>query len=141
MFRNAAVACFLAVFTVFAIQTAGVQTAPAPQTAFVDGMQASVSNSIGAQDISVEITLTDAVLTVSRVNSNQNASNHTGRNNEATSIASVASKALTTNAASAGVHTIRVQYLSRDSAHPKGDVIDTIEFRKNAKGEFEIHVT
>lgn len=45
------------------------------------------------------------------------------------------------DATAAGVHTIRVQYLTRDSAYPEGIVIDTIEFRKNSKGAFEIHVT
>ena len=127
--------------TVFAIQTAGAQTASAPQAAFLDGMQASVSKSIGAQDNTVEITLTDSVLTVLRVNSNQNASSHAGRNNEATSIAALASKAMSADAAVAAVHTIRVQYLNRDSAHPDGDVIDTVEFRKNAKGVFDAHIS
>lgn len=131
----------LALITLFTIQAAGAQTAPTPRTALLDGMQASVSKSIGAQDKTVEITLANSVLTVLRVNSNQNASSHAGRNNEATSIADLASKAMSADAAGAAVHTIRVQYLTRDSAHPDGDVIDTVEFRKNAKGVFDAHIS
>ena len=49
--------------------------------------------------------------------------------------------ALGTDAKSPSVHTIRVPYLTRESAHPEGSVIDAVEFRKNSKGDFEIHVT
>ena len=141
MVKNTAAAGLLALMSLFAVATSGAQTAQAPRSAFLDRMQSSVTKSIGAQDKTVEITLTDSVLTVLRVNTNQNASSHEGRNNEATSIAGVASKALGTDAASAGVHTIRVQYLTRDSAHPEGNVIDTVDFRKNAKAVFEIHTS
>jgi hypothetical protein len=141
MFRKMTAACLLTLMSLFAIETVDAQTAPTPRSAFLGRMQSSVTESIGAQDKTVEITLTNSVLTVFRVNSNQNASSHEGRNNEAISIAGVASKALGTDATSASVHTIRVQYLTRDSAHPKGNVIDTVEFRKNSKGAFEIHVT
>lgn len=141
MVRTSTAAFLLALISVFSIQTAGAQTTTTPRTAFLDGMQSSVVTSIGAQDNTVEIVLTGPVLTVLRVNSNQNASSHVGRNSEATSIAGVASKALIADSASAGVHTIRVQYISRDSAHPEGNVIDTVEFRKNSKGAFDIHIS
>jgi hypothetical protein len=141
MFKNATAACLLALMSLFGVAKADAQTAPTQQSAFLIDMQSSVAKSIGAQDKTVEITLTDSILTVLRVNSNQNASSHEWRNNEATSIAGVASKTLGTDATSARVHTIRVQYLTRDSANPKGNVLDTVEFRKNSKGAFEIHVT
>ena len=141
MLRKTTAASLLVLISIAAHQTAGAQTGPTSRSAVLDGMQSSVSNSIGAQNKTVEITLTESVLTVLRVNSNQNASSHEGRNNEATSIAGVASKALGADATSASVDTIRVQYLTRDSAHPAGIVIDSIEFRKNAKGIFDIHVS
>jgi hypothetical protein len=141
MFRKETAACLLALISLVVVGTAIAQTAPTPRSAVLDGMQSAVIKSISAQDKTVEIVMTDAVLTVLRVNSNQNALSHAGRNNEATAIAVIASKAMNEDATAAGVHTIRVQYLTRDSAHPEGTVIDTIEFRKNAKGAFEIHVT
>ena len=51
----------------------------------------------------VEIILTDAVLTVLRVNSNQNDLSHAGRNNEATAIAVIASKAMSEDATAASI--------------------------------------
>jgi formyltetrahydrofolate deformylase len=56
-------------------------------------------------------------------------------------IAGVASKAMTAYTASAAIHTIRVQYLTRDREHPEGNVIDTVEFRRNAKGVFDLHIS
>lgn len=141
MFKNSTAACLLALMSLVAVAKADAQTAPTQQTKFLDDMQSSVSKSIGAQDKTVEITLTDTVLTVLRVKSNQNVSSHEDRNKEATSIAGVASKALGTDPTSASVHTIRVQYLTRDSLNPRGKVIDAVEFRRNTKGAFEIHVT
>ena len=127
MARKSTAVSLLALISLFAIETAGAQTAPTHRSEFLDGLQSSVTKSIGAQDKTVEITLTDSVLTVLRVNSNQNASSHEGRNNEATSIVGVASKALGADATSVGVHTIRVHYLSRDSGHPDGNVVDHLE--------------
>jgi hypothetical protein len=141
MCRKTTAACLLALMSLFAAATASAQTAPTPDSAFLDGVQTSVTKSIAAQDKTVEITLTGNVLTVLRVNSNQNASSHEGRNNEAAEIARVAVKAMNSESKGASVHTIRVQYLIRDSANAQGMVVDTVEFRKNAKGAFEIHVT
>jgi hypothetical protein len=137
MVRTTTAACLLALMSLIA----AAQTVPTPRTEFLDRLQSSVIKSIGAQDNTVEITLANSILTVLRVNSNQNGSTHAGRNNEATSIAVVASKAISADAASTAIHTIRVQYLTRDSAHPEGDIIDSVEFRKNAKGVFDIHVS
>jgi hypothetical protein len=141
MFRITKAACLLALISLFSIQLVSAQTALMPRSAFLDSIHSSVVKSIGAQDRTVEITLTDSVLTVLRVNSNQNVSSHAGRNNEATSIADIASRAFINDVTGASVHTIRVQYLTRDSANVDSAVIDTVEFRKNAKGEFEIHLT
>lgn len=141
MLTRTMAARLLALISLFAAATASAQIAPTPGSAFLDRMQTSVAKSIAAQDKTVEITLTGNVLTVLRVNSNQNGSSHEGRNNEATEIARVAVRAMAPDAKSSSVHTIRVQYMTRDSAHPEGNVIDTVEFRKNSKGEFEIHVT
>lgn len=122
-------------------QNAQAQVGQTVPSTLLSGIQSSVNQVIGAQDKTVEVSVVSSVLVVLRVNSNLGASSHEGRNNEATSIAGVASKALASDATSAGVHTIRVQYLTREGATAVEKVIDTIEFRKNAKGEFEIHVT
>jgi len=138
MIRKTTVACVLALMSLFVIQAAGAET---PRSAFLDSIQSSIIKTIAAEDNTVEITLTDSVLTVLRVNSNQNASSHGGRNNEAASIAAVSAKALETDEASASVHTIYVKYVRRVSSHPEGKVIDTVEFRKNSTGAFEIHTS
>jgi len=153
MSRNTIAVGLLAVMSLCAVATADAQTAPqtapkatAPKTAtkarsaLLDGIQSSVIKSIGAQAKTVEITPPDTVLTVVRVNSNQNASSHEGRNNEAKVIAGIASDAIAKTPEFAGVHTIKVQYIKR-SAQDAVTTVDTIEFRKNATGAFEIHVS
>ena len=140
MLKKLIAVSFLALIFTFNT-TVEAQTALAPRNAFLESLQSSVTKVIGAQYNSVQITLTGSVLTVLRVNSNQNDSNHAGRNNEATAIAGVASKALATDATNAIVDTIRVQYVNRDGAHPDGEVVDLVEFRKNSKGDFEIHTS
>ena len=64
MFRKVTATCLPALPSHFAIQTAGAQNAPTPRSAFLDGMQSSVTKSLSAQDKTVEITLTGSVLTV-----------------------------------------------------------------------------
>ena len=95
---------------------------------------------IGAQDKTVEISLDGSLLTALRVNSNLNASSHGGRNNEAIAIADLASDAIGKAPEFAGVHTIKVQYIKRGDANAV-TIIDTVEFRKNAKGVFEFHAS
>jgi hypothetical protein len=142
MIKFIATALTLAMVACAALET-GPADAQTTQTANGTGLAnllATITKSIGAQDKTVEITLTGRVLTALRVNSNLNGSSHGGRNNEAIAIADLASDAIVKTPEFAGVHTIKVQYIER-SAEISATIIDTVEFRKNAKGIFEIHLS
>ena len=141
MIRKTLAVCIFAVMWIFSIHTANAQTAPAAPNPFLDNVQASIIKTITAQENTVEVTLVDSVLTILRVNSNQNASSHGGRNNEAKSIADVVANALVNDETHASVHDIRVQYVKRNTSHSKVKVIDTVEFRKNPNGTFEMHTS
>jgi hypothetical protein len=101
-------------------------------------LQATISRTIGAQDGSVEITVSGNIITVLRINSNMNQSTHGSRGNEANAIAPIMSKAIAASPALKTLHTIRVQYVIR-SAPAADKVIDTIDFRKDPSGSFEFH--
>jgi hypothetical protein len=103
-------------------------------------IRSSIIRAIGAQDQTVEVGTTVTIFTVSCVNSNMNASTHAGRDNEATAIASIVSKAISEKPELSKLIVIRVQYVAR--AAPGGmEVIDAVEFRKNPSGVFEFHRT
>jgi hypothetical protein len=142
MIKSIPAALSLLMVSVAALEagTAGAQATQAPAGPGVASLQGAVIKAIGAQDKTVEILLSGPLITVLRVNSNLNGSTHGGRNNEATAIAHVASDAISKTADFADVTTIRVQYIKR-SSESDVTIIDTVEFRKNAKGIFEIHVT
>jgi hypothetical protein len=123
------------------ISAAVAQTSPIQRGALLDTIQLSVSKAIAAQEKTVEISIGDNILTALRVNSNQNDTSHAGRNNEAVAIAKIVSAAIANRPEYADITTIRVQYLSRDSATADAKVIDTVDFRKNPTGIFEIHLT
>jgi hypothetical protein len=103
-------------------------------------IRAAVVRAIGAQDQTVEIAVTDKALVVSRVNSNMNGSTHAGRDNEATAIASVISKAIAGKPEFANFVLLRVEYVTR-SASGDSAVIDSVEFREDPKGAFRFHPT
>ena len=56
-------------------------------------------------------------------------------------MASVVSRAILDHAEYKKVHAIRVQYLNRSGSPAKDKVFDTVDFRKNPQGAFEIHST
>ena len=109
--------------------------------AILENIQKSVIKKVGAQEKTVEVTISGNILTVARVNSKLNNSTHGGRNNEAAAIAPVVSKAIADNPEFDNVHTIRVQYLIRRKSGEKGKVLDTVEFRKDSLGKFQFHET
>ncbi len=76
-------------------------------------IQRSIVRAIGAQDQTVEISATRTAFTVSRVNSNMNDSTHAGRDNEATAIAGIVSKAIAGRPEFNKLITLRVQYIAR----------------------------
>jgi hypothetical protein len=107
----------------------------------VQAIRLAVVKNLGSKDREVEVLRTGNVLTISRVNSNMNDAPHQLVSNEATSIASVVSKAIVDEPEFKGIHTIRVQYLDRSGSPAKNKVIDSVEFRKGKNGVFEIHLT
>lgn len=135
-----ALALALFSFAVFEVGPAGAQSAQSVAATGLASLQSSVIKAIGAQDKTVEIVLQGPLLTALRVNSNLNGSSHGGRNNEAAAIAVVASDAIGKTPDFAAVSTIKVQYIQR-SAENAITVIDTVEFRKNSQGVFEIHLS
>lgn len=113
----------------------------APIVSTLAGIRTSITRAIGAQDATVEITVTGNVLTVWRINSNMNQSTHAGRDNEATAIAAIVSNAIFGRPEFNKLVTISVRYgiRSRPGAHTK--VIDTVEFREDPNGLFRFHQT
>jgi hypothetical protein len=100
-----------------------------------------IVKTIGARDKTVEVVVEDHVLKVLRVNSNMTKSNHLGVSNEATSIASVVSKNIMDKPEYSDILAIRVEYVKRSGAPSDGEIVDSVNFRKNQNGVFELHKT
>ena len=111
------------------------------KTVSIEAVRKLVALDIGAPEYSIEIVKKGKVLTITRINSSLNESSHQNRNEEAASIMAVVVKAIADVAEYNSLYSIAVHYTSRTNASSKASVIDTIEFRKNQKGEFEIHLT
>ena len=143
MFKHSLTARLMVSLWLIAISNAAVdaQTNPSQQNAFLESILASVVQTIGAQDNTVEVLIAGNIFAVSRVNSNMNGSSHGARNNEASAIASVVSKAIADKSEMKNIITIRVQYLTRSQAAAGTSVIDTVEFRKDPNGVFQLHMT
>ena len=117
------------------------QAQNAQQSAVLADIQKSVIRTIGAQDNTVEVAVMGNILIVARVNSNMNSSTHGGRDNEATAIADVVSKAIFVKPEFNAIVSLRVQYIAREAADKNGRVIDTIEFREDPNNKFQFHKT
>jgi hypothetical protein len=111
------------------------------KTVSIEAVRKLVALDIGAQEDSIEIVKKGKVLTITRINSSLNESSHQNRNEEAASIMAVVVKAIADVAEYNSLYSIAVHYTRRTNASSKTSVFDTIEFRKNQKGEFEIHLT
>jgi hypothetical protein len=110
------------------------------QQSVLADVRAAIVRNIGAQDETVEITVTDKVLIVVRVNSNMNDSTHIGRDNEAAAIAAIVSKAISGKPEFDNMVTLRVDYVAR-AVGGDSKVIDSVEFREDLKGDFRFHRT
>lgn len=107
-----------------------------------DAMRLIASRSVGMPESTFEVSSTATVLTVVRVNSTMNASTHQGRNNEAAAIKTAIADEFTRRGAQySSIHTIGVVYVERTGAPAHDNTIDRIDFRKNADGKFELHIT
>jgi hypothetical protein len=109
--------------------------------AILNDARSLIIRTIGAENNSVDIVTTEKAITVERINSNMNGSSHGARNNEATVIGPIVSQAIAEKPDFKAVIVIRVQYVSRTSSASKQRVLDTIEFRKDASGNFQFHQT
>ena len=105
-------------------------------------MRLIASRSVGMPESEFEASGAYAVLTILRVNSTMNASTHQGRNNEATAIAmAIATEFTRRGAQYSEIQSISVEYVDRSGTPAHDTIIDRIDFRKNAAGKFELHIT
>lgn len=105
----------------------------------LDDARSLIIRTIGAEKNTVTIVTTAKAVTVERINSNMNGSSHSARNNEAIVIGPIVSQAIADKPEFKSVVVIRVQYVHRTSS--KDRIVDTIEFRKDAGGNFQFHQT
>lgn len=104
-------------------------------------IRTTIIRTVGAQAETVDIAVTENILTVLRINSNMNESTHGGRDNEANAIAPIVSNAISGTPEFNNINTIRVQYVIRSAPGTASKIIDTIDFRKAPSGTFEFHKT
>lgn len=124
------------------LAVASANTVTAQQRSSDDAMRVIASQSVSMPESEFELSGTSVVLTVVRVNSSMNASTHQGRNNEATAIAlAIAAEFTRRGAQYSRVQSISVDYVERASTPAHDTLIDRIDFRKNAAGKFELHIT
>ena len=109
--------------------------------ASLQSIRAAVTQTIGAEDASVEVSIIGNVLTVARVNSSLNQTSHSNRDSEASRIAPIVSKAIADKLEFKTIHTIRVVYLVRSKLGGAAKAIDTVDFRKDPSGVFLFHTT
>jgi hypothetical protein len=140
MSRFTAVKASILLMSILAAQV-GARAQTIQEDAFLNRTRMMIVKTIGAQDTAVEVSGTPNYLIVLRVNSNMNGASHEGRNNEASAIASVVSKELGGQSVHGSVSAIRVDYIVRYGQSGGIKKIDTVEFRKNSKGIFEIHMS
>ena len=145
MSRLHVIAVFVAIVFSFAYpirpHAQALSTPDVQKSSILANMRASITRAIGAEDQTVEITMAGNFLIVLRVNSNMNESTHGARDNEATAIASVVSKAISGKSEFSDVHTIRVQYTIRPVPGRDSSVVDAVDFRKDPQGVFQFHRT
>jgi hypothetical protein len=117
------------------------QTQGAQKNGVLADIQKSVIRTIGAQENTVEVGVMGNILIITRVNSNMNDATHGGRDNEATAIAGVVSKAIVGKPEFKRIISLQVQYLAREAGNKAGKIIDTIEYRADPSGNFQFHKT
>ena len=121
---------------------AGLNPAAAQTAAPIEALRQIAAGSVGMPEATFEVSSNGAVLTVKRVNSTMNASSHQGRNNESAAIAKAITGVFAGNSAQySGIQSISVDYVERAGAPAQDKLIDRIDFRKNAAGKFELHIS
>ncbi|PNG25695.1 hypothetical protein CR492_12305 [Methylocella silvestris] len=121
--------------------TAAAQTNVAQPAIKIENIRVLVVQNLGAADEAVEALLKGNIFTVLRVETPASKATHQEFNTEATSIAGVVGRAIYGKAEYEEIHTIRVQFLRRSGSPVKSSILDTVDFRKSPKGDFELHAT
>jgi hypothetical protein len=103
-------------------------------------LKAAVLLQIGAPSGHVQITKTGPLLRIVRITMKQSETTAVGRENEGLAIAKVISRSISKMKNHAGIVIIRLEYVLRPKYGPD-KVIDTIEYREDAKGAFQHHQT
>jgi hypothetical protein len=103
-------------------------------------IRAAVIKVIGTQGDRVEVAVAGTVLTVARINSTMNQTDHGARAGEASRIAPAVATTIVGEPAFNHVHTIRVQF-NRAKPGTHGKVIDAVDFRQDPAGAFVPHAT
>jgi hypothetical protein len=107
----------------------------------IEEIRLLVVQNLGAADQTIGALLEGPILTVLRVESPTSKATHHEFNTEASSIGAVVTKAIQNKAEYKGIHTIRVQLVSRSGLPVKSKIIDTVDLRKSPEGVFELHST
>jgi hypothetical protein len=120
---------------------AAAQINVAQATTMIEDIRLLVVQNLGAADETIEASLQGNTFKVLRVESPTSKAAHQTFNKEASSIAAVVARAIDNKAEYEGIHTIRVQFISRSGSPVKSKILDTVDFRKSPKGVFELHST
>ena len=107
----------------------------------LQNVRAAIIQATGVPNASLDLKVAGKIFVVSRINSPLNQTNHSTRDAEASSIATVVAKTLGDGAPYKGVHTIHVVYVATLKAGGQQKVVDTIDFRKDPSGVFHFHAT
>lgn len=109
-----------------------------PSVSMTD-LKRSVARAIGLPTNEIQLHFIDTVLIVVLTDSKMNSASHSARDNEAGAILSVIAGAVDKASEHKSLATIRIQYIALSAGTAR--VIDTVEFRKDADGKFQLHQT
>ena len=127
-----------AVLALFATISGGAYS---QTTASTDSFATQLSQALGAPPTSVEVSRSTNVLTILRINTPMNNSTRADRNSKAGRIAAAISESRKGLPDYAKILAINVDYVERLEKTAKGELVDRIELRMNAKGPFEVHIS
>ena len=109
------------------------------QSVSMTELKKSVARAIGLPTNEIQLHFIDTVLIVVLTDSKMNSASHADRDNEAGAILSVIAGAISKTSEYKSLTTIRIQYIALSAGTAR--VIDTVEFRKDAGGKFQLHQT
>jgi len=109
------------------------------QETSLNAVQKAVVDATGYDAAAIELTATKIQFVVTIVNSKLNGQPSYQRENEAMRIATTIARSVAAKPEFKGIQAIHVDYVKRESGHT--ETIDGIDFRKDAQGNFQHHVT